>query len=193
MTSHSMFFYIFVKSHLAWRTQADWCLCLKFQTRYSQWKHSTWRIIVVNFAGNLLKLPCQQISQWENRRTQPQPTRQESSPAPWASCWSWQDGSQSCSTEKVVKSIRMTFVASWPGNPQRTACPSILKQKDTLSCSWQNKRAVWLSDLAVMLLIMQIIIIHLAWRIHADWCLCFQPRIPSPHWKHRTCNGALCQ
>ena len=71
----SLFVLLYVcKSHLAWRTQADWCLCLKSQTRCSQWKHFTWRIIVVNFAGNLYKSPGQQSSQWENGRTRPPPT-----------------------------------------------------------------------------------------------------------------------
>ena len=148
----------------------------------------------VNIIVFLLLSPGRQTCQLDRGRTQPPLTLQASSPAPWASSWSWQDGSQSCSTEKVAKWIKMTFqvFASWPGNPQWSPCPSILRQKDILSCSWKNKRAVWLSGLTVMLLILQIIVIHLAWRIHADWWMCFQPRIPSLHWKHRTYNGALC-
>ena len=138
----SLYFLLYVcKSHLAWRTQADWCLCLKFQTWYSQWKHFTWRIIVVNFAGNLLKSPCQQNSQLDRGRIRPPPTRQASSPAPMASSWSWQGGSHSCSTENVVMSIKITsqIVASWPGNPQQTLCPSSPGQKDTLPCSWEKR------------------------------------------------------
>ena len=137
-----LYFLLYVcKSHLACRTQADWCLCLKFQTRWAQWKHFTWRNMDVNFTGNIYKSPCRQNSQLESGRTRPPPTPPASSPAPWASSWSWQDGSQSCSTEKVVKSIRMTFqvVASWPGNPQQTLCLSSPGQKDTLSCSWRKK------------------------------------------------------
>ena len=100
----------------------------------------------VSFESLFLQFsPGQQTPHEDRGRTRPPPTPQASSPAPWASCWKWQDGSQSCSTEKVVKSIKMTFqvVASWPGNPQRTACPSILRQKDTLSCSWKKRSSFW--------------------------------------------------
>ena len=124
--------------NLACVTHAEWCLLLQLYTNSSQWKHFTWGSTKVSFELLFFQfLPGQQSSHSENGRTRPPPTPQASSPAPWASCWSWQDGSQSCSTEKVVKSIKMTFqvVASWPGNPQRTPCPSSPGQKDTLSCS----------------------------------------------------------
>ena len=173
MTSHSLFFYMFVKSHLAWRTQADWCLCLKFQTRYSQWKHPTWRIIYFNFARNISKSPGQHHHHQDRGRIRPPPTRQASSPAPWASSWSWQDGSQSCSTGKVVKSIKMTFQvgASWPGNSQRTPCPSSLGQKDTPSCSWKTRSSVFKQ--------MRIVLLHLY--------ICAKERKCKSEYKHSLC------